>query len=188
MLVPLDENFDGVEVSLAYATKNNFTGRHVYREELSQTYINEKTADLFKTAIKQAQKLGFYFKVWDAFRPLEAQQILWDHTPDERYVSHPQTGNRPHCRGGALDLTLVNSVSGQSLAMGTAFDDFSTKAHQGCLAINESAQENRMLLVGIMHSAGFVCNPFEWWHFELADLDSYPVLSDSDSPVPMMPK
>ena len=47
-------------------------------------------------------------------------------------------------------------------------------------------KKNRMLLVGIMHSAGFICHPFEWWHFQLADIENYPVLCDKDNFKSMM--
>ena len=83
MLIPLAENFDDIKISLVYASKNNFTGQTIYREGLSETYIHEKVAVHLEQAVKQLKTFGLYFKVWDAFRPLEAQQSLWNYMPDE---------------------------------------------------------------------------------------------------------
>lgn len=185
MLIKLDCSGHVLDIELAYATPNNFTGKPVYQRHLKEAFLHADALKYFFSAVKQADNLGLHFKVWDAFRPLEAQQALWNHTPNEMYISHPQTGVRPHCRGVALDLTLVDS-QGHELDMGTVFDDFSSQAHQQCFTVNAKAQKNRMLLAGIMHTAGFVCNPFEWWHFQLRELESYPILTDKDAPLSMM--
>jgi len=185
MLVKLEIPEKKLVLCLAYATTDNFTGGYIYKANLKETLIHEKALSQFSYAVEQASQLGLHFKIWDAFRPLEAQQKLWNNTSDDRYISHPEHGVRPHCRGVALDLTLVNEY-GEELPMGTGFDDFSEKAHQRCMSISVEAQANRMLLVGIMHTSGFVCNPFEWWHFQLEELSSYPILSNQDAPWAMI--
>ena len=49
----------------------------------------------------------------------------------EGFVSDPKTGSTPHCRGVAIDLTLVDE-SGKELDMGTDFDEFSELAFHDC--------------------------------------------------------
>ena len=186
MLQPLSDIDASMMLELVYATKNNFTGNNIYRETLTDSYLHMETMQRFQQSLVQAGSLGLKIKVWDAFRPLEAQQMLWDVVPDETYISHPRTGMRPHCRGIALDLTLCRE-NGEELDMGTGFDDFSEKSHHSCLTVGRSAQKNRMLLAGIMHTAGFACNPYEWWHFQLENAEHYPILTDKDLPVSMMP-
>ena len=41
----------------------------------------------------------------------------------------------------AIDLTIMNDMD--DLDMGTEFDDFSPKSHQGCLSINDKAQKKQ---------------------------------------------
>jgi zinc D-Ala-D-Ala dipeptidase len=70
----------------------------------------------------------------------------------------------PHCTGGAIDLTLVES-SGKQLDMGTKMGDFVDGTHTYSEEISESARANRRILLDAMTGAGFINFPGEWWHF-----------------------
>jgi len=124
-------------------------------------------------------------KIFDAFRPSEAQWRLWHHTPDPEFLADPRRGS-PHSRGVAVDLTLVGA-DGRDLDMGTAFDAFTPLSHHGSLAVSTEAQRNRLLLLGLMTAAGWDFYRNEWWHYQLFDARRYPVLGDAVLPVPMMP-
>ncbi len=127
-----------------------------------------------------AAELGLRLKIFDAFRPLEVQQALWDHTPDPDFLSQPGIGSTPHCRGVAVDLTLVDA-KGNELDMGTEFDEFTPKSHHGNIAISKEAQRNRFTLLGIMTSAGWDFYRNEWWHYQLFNARQYPALTDSQA-------
>lgn len=169
-------DFD-VELDIIYATGNNFTGQPVYRQPLC--YLHPDAANMLKQAIELAAKLDLRFRIFDAFRPHEAQRALWSHTPDENYLSHPETGAVPHCRGVAVDLTLIDKT-GEALDMGTGFDDFSTDSHHGATNISLEAQKNRYTLMGIMTTAGWDFYRNEWWHYQLFDPRRYDVLTDEE--------
>jgi D-alanyl-D-alanine dipeptidase len=172
-----------VAVSIAYATAHNFTGKPVYARP--GCYLNADAAAHLATAIVLAKQLGFRFKIFDAFRPSEAQWILWNHTPDPNFLADPKRGS-PHSMGAAVDLTLID-MSGAELDMGTAFDAFTPLSHHGALAISPAAQRNRAILLGLMTAAGWDFYRNEWWHYQLFDArNRYPVLSDEASPQPMM--
>ncbi len=173
--IELDSHTPHLALDIRLATSNNFTGQPIYNRPAA--YLHKDAWQALQVALKSAEKLGFTILVWDAFRPQEAQQRLWDHTPDETYISHPVTGTRPHCRGVAIDLTLVDS-NGQELDMGTGFDDFRPLAHHNNTAISTEALHNRLILAGLMHAAGFVYNPHEWWHYQLPNLADYPIMTD----------
>ena len=72
-----------------------------------------------------------------------------------------------HNMGVAVDLTLVDLVTGTEVPMGTEFDAFTPAAHtanaEGRIA------RYRQILVRAMESEGFTNYEQEWWHF------SYPV-------------
>ncbi|MEI6558571.1 MAG: M15 family metallopeptidase [Rhodospirillaceae bacterium] len=124
--------------------------------------------------------------LFDGFRPVEAQWRLWRALPDDRYIADPRRGSN-HSRGTALDLTLANA-GGQPLPMGTGFDDMTALSHQGCTDLPAEIQRNRALLAGVMAGAGWHTYPYEWWHYQLADAQRYPLLTDSAAGGKMMAK
>jgi D-alanyl-D-alanine dipeptidase len=172
-----------VDVALAYATPDNFTGRPVYRR--ADCWLRAEAADHLKRAIFLAGALGLRLRIFDAFRPQEAQRIMWNHTPDPVFLADPERGSS-HSRGVAVDLTLTDSA-GHVLDMGTAFDAFTPLSHHGNTEISAEAQKNRHLLLGLMSSAGWMFYAQEWWHYQLPDAQiRFPLLSDSTLTTSMM--
>jgi D-alanyl-D-alanine dipeptidase len=157
---------------LKYATEDNFTGQQIYPE--ARAILREETAHKLLKAQEELKKLGCGLKIWDAYRPLSAQQILWDAVDDKTWVSDPTKGSN-HNRGAAVDVTLVDG-DGNELPMPSGFDDFSEKAHQTYAGCTEEEAHNRDLLRKIMNECGFVGYVNEWWHFNDSDAKSYPVL------------
>jgi D-alanyl-D-alanine dipeptidase len=174
---------NGLEIQLAYATVENFMGEVIYQKPLC--FLHKDAATLLETARLLACQQGLGLKILDAFRPSEAQWKLWKHTPDPAYVADPRQGS-PHGRGIAVDLTLFDQETGKELEMGTSFDDLSPKSHHGDTKISETAQKNRYLLLGIMMSAGWDLYINEWWHYQLFNPRTYPLLCDKEAPESMM--
>lgn len=175
-------DFD-VEFHIAYATADNFTGHPVYARP--GCYLHPDAADRLESAIELAAVLGLRFLIYDAFRPSEAQWVLWNHTPDPEFLADPRRGS-PHSRGVAVDLTLIDE-RGAALDMGTGFDAFTPLSHHGNMDVSADAQRNRHLLMGIMTTAGWDFYRNEWWHYQLFDSRHYDVLGDAVLPRPMMP-
>lgn len=144
--------------------------------------------------LREAKKLlpqGYNFKIWDGFRTLKVQKILYDDYynrlkkdhPDfsheklcqmvEIFVSPPSHNSEfpaPHNTGGAIDLTIVDE-NGQELDMGTPFDEFTERAFTNHF-FNDSYNEvhkNRMMFKEIMESVGFANYFEEWWHYSYGD-------------------
>ncbi|MBM3514681.1 MAG: D-alanyl-D-alanine dipeptidase [Alphaproteobacteria bacterium] len=173
-----------VELTIAYASADNFTSKPVYARP--GCYLHPDAAACLATAIKLARAQGLKFRIFDAFRPAEAQWALWRHTPDPEFLADPNRGS-PHSMGAAVDLTLIDG-SGRDLDMGTAFDAFTPRSHHGDLEIPVAAQRNRAILLGIMTAAGWDFFRNEWWHYQLFNpRGRYPVLGDAALPTPMMP-
>ena len=81
--------------------------------------------------------------------------------------------------GAAIDLTLIEASSGRALDMGTPFDDLRPLSHHGSAEVDPEAQRNRVLLMGIMTTAGFDFFRNEWWHYQLfSPRGRYPVMTD----------
>lgn len=182
MLIEIKPPDFDVDSHIAYATADNFTGRPVYRR--AACYLHAVAASRLSVATGLARALGLRFRVFDAFRPSEAQWLLWEHTPDPEFLADPRRGSA-HSRGVAVDLTLIDGA-GAALDMGTAFDAFTPLSHHVNLGVSETAQRHRALLLGLMTAAGWDFYRNEWWHYQLFDARRYPVLSDSVLAQPMM--
>jgi D-alanyl-D-alanine dipeptidase len=181
-LVPITPESHGVAIELKYGTSDNFTGRAVYRRPAC--YLHADAEILLGRAVDLAARQGLGVKIFDAFRPSEAQWRLWHHTPDPEFLADPRRGS-PHSRGVAIDMTLIDG-GGRALDMGTAFDAFTPLSHHGNAQVSALAQRNRHLLLGLMTAAGWDFFRNEWWHYQLFNSRRYPVLSDSVLPAPMM--
>lgn len=175
--VPSDDEFVRIRdyipeiiIDLKYSTADNFTGQVIY--SFSDAYLRYGTVKKLLSASKELEKSGYRLKIWDAFRPYAAQCMLWDICPDPTYVSNPKTGNLSHCRGGAVDVTLIKA-DGSQVAMPTDFDDFSSLADRDYSDVDRSVKENALILEECMKRNGFTCYFGEWWHY--ADSTVYPI-------------
>jgi D-alanyl-D-alanine dipeptidase len=170
---------DGVEISLPYATDKNFVNKKVYTHEVAM--LRPEAYRALGTMVKKAAARQLKPRIYDVFRPLEAQQKLWDQLPDPRYVSDPKEGGL-HPRGVAVDLTLLDASTGQELDMGTPFDDMREQSWHGASDIPLQAIENRKLLRGLMEESGFEALESEWWHYHLPNPKNFKPLSAVDVP------
>ena len=117
-------------------------------------------------------ELGLYLKIWDGFRPVSVQFVLWEVCPDPTYVANPNKGYSSHSRGNTLDVTLVDA-EGREVEMPTAFDDFSPLADREYSDCTADAANHAELLEILMEKHGFSDYFGEWWHY--SDTTAYPV-------------
>ncbi len=182
-LVSIRPESHGVQLEIAYATSDNFTGEPIYARP--GCYLHPEAAACLEQSVGLAKELGLGIKIFDAYRPAEAQWVMWNHTPDPEFLADPRRGS-PHSRGVAVDLTLIDGT-GKELEMGTGFDAFTPLSHHGNTEISREAQRNRHILMGIMTTAGWDFFRNEWWHYQLFNSRNYPLLNDSVLDEPMMP-
>lgn len=182
MLIEIAPPDFSVTLDLRYASARNFTGKPVYRR--AHAWLLPEAAECLQRAIALAQALDLRLKIFDAYRPTEAQWVLWNHTPDPEFLADPRSGS-PHSRGAAVDLTLLDAA-GAELDMGTGFDAFTAQSHHGRTDIPALAQRNRAVLLGLMTAAGWDFYRNEWWHYQLFQSRRYPLLSDSAAASGMM--
>lgn len=167
------ENGFDVELDIRYATTNNVTGKIIYDQP--HCSLHTDAANTLQKAIGLAKAQNLRFKIFDAFRPISAQEFLFSKFPDGDFVSNPKTGSVPHCRGVAVDLTLVD-IDGNELEMGTDFDNFTELAYHNCTRISKTAQNNRKILFKIMKDAGWDFYSKEWWHYQLFNPREYSII------------
>lgn len=152
-----------IYVELMYATDNNFTGVRIY--DFTDAYLRYGTVKKLANVQKELKEQGYSLKIWDAYRPFEAQQKLWEVYPDSNYVANPANGMRRHNLGGTVDITMV-AADGSIIPMPSEFDDFSLKADRNYSDIdNEEAVNNVMILQNAMENNGFTGYQGEWWDY-----------------------
>ncbi len=175
-----------VIIEMRYATDYNFTGKVVDGYEGNFAIMTIEAANALKEAADEFREMGYTIKVYDAYRPLSAVRafVKWSESPREtsmKEIFYPEYDNKTllvdqgyiarnssHCRGSALDMTLVDA-DGNELDMGTCFDYFGNLAWHGAKKITEEQTANRELLCKVMEKHGF--RPFEkeWWHYRLSN-------------------
>ena len=166
-----------------------------YRWGFSNTEVIELRSGLIERlrSAKKTLKPGWNFKIWDGYRTLHTQGLLYEdywnrlkkenpEWPDselkkavEIFVSFPSKDialPAPHNTGGAVDLTLVDE-KGNDIQMGTDFDEFHVKSYTDHFSDKTGLEaifhQNRMLLKKVLEDVGFVNYHEEWWHFSYGD-------------------
>jgi zinc D-Ala-D-Ala dipeptidase len=173
-MVDLKTTVPGIVLDLRYATKNNFTGKRLYKKAKT-TFMRTEAANALQEVQQLLAKEGYGIKVFDAYRPWSATRKMWELVQDERYVANPAKGSN-HNRGLAIDLTLIRLSTGEELNMGTGFDNFTDTAHHTFTNLSQQIIKNRMLLKGMMEKKGFASFESEWWHYTWSNNRNYEVL------------
>lgn len=170
VLVNVKKYIPDIAVELKYAATDNFTGQKIY--DFTEAYLRYGTVEKLRRVQDILKGYGLSLKIWDGFRPVSAQFVLWDVVPNAAYVANPNTGFSQHSRGNTVDITIVNE-DGTEIEMPTKFDDFSKMADRDYRDCSENATKNVLLLENLMKENGFKTYFAEWWHY--IDSDSYPV-------------
>ena len=172
-LVNLDSEFI---IDMRYATENNFTGQKVY--ESGECWINEHTAKILIEAKNIFKNDGFRVKIWDAYRPISAQERFWEIMPNDDFVARPPDMSkikvfRPtHMNGMCVDITLTD-MNENEIEMPSEFDDMTERASICNPFSSEKSKENAKYMRKVMERVGFKGYDKEWWHFY--DLTTKPV-------------
>lgn len=173
-LVEITEAGFDVHLDIVYATAANLTGRPIYAR--AACWLHPEAAAALRRAVAIAAMLGLRLRLFDGFRPAAAQERLWRALPDPAWIADPRTGSH-HTRGIAVDLTLAGP-DGVPLDLGTGFDAMTPRSQHGRTDLPAEALRNRVLLLGVMGSAGWQPYAGEWWHYQLPDPAAYPLITD----------
>jgi D-alanyl-D-alanine dipeptidase len=169
-----------------YAGFDNFIGRPIEGYQHTTIVVSKALGEALIEVQKKAIKLDLCLKIYDAYRPLRAvndflnwslnntdqrmKQVYYPYVEKKRFFSLGFLALRSaHCRGAAVDLTVVKKVDSQwtTLDMGTPFDYFDQKSYTYYPDIPERVRKNRDTLQHLMTAGGFHGYEKEWWHFTL---------------------
>lgn len=172
-LVKLDTFIPTIALDVRYATSNNLTGKPLYN--LPVAYMRKPAAEALKKIQNELNKKGLGLKIYDGYRPYSVTVQFYETFRDTVFVASPYTGSR-HNRGCAVDLTVINLKTGKELDMPTPYDAFDKKAHSAYKGLPAKELKNRELLKKVMTENGFLIYPDEWWHYDFAGWQQYPVM------------
>ena len=116
-----------IVIDLRYATEHNVTGHQLYPNG-TRALVLPDVARQLAGAQAYLKQFKYRLKIWDAYRPKEAQILLWKYAQKEDFVANPEKGfGSTHSYGVSVDATLVDD-SGQEVTMPTHFDEFTPAA------------------------------------------------------------
>jgi zinc D-Ala-D-Ala dipeptidase len=170
-VVDVATEIPSIVIELRYATARNVTGQPIYPAK-ARCLVRRSVAERLKKVQAELQSQNVRLKIWDAYRPAWAQQILWDAVRNPEYVGEPARGGSLHAYGAGVDVTLVDA-EGRELLMPTDFDDFTPAASCRYRGKNPVIGANLRTLQRAMSRAGFWVLRDEWWHFVSEDVKSF---------------
>lgn len=167
-----------IRLDIRYATKNNFTGRAVYKEP--RAFLQRPAAEALVRVNSALKRQGYGLVVFDGYRPWQVTKIFWDVTPVEKreFVADPSKGSR-HNRGCAVDLTMYELQTGKQVRMPSEYDEMTERSHINYQCATPEARRLREMLRATMEAEGFAVYEPEWWHYDYKDWRAYPILNIS---------
>ncbi|MCX6246131.1 MAG: M15 family metallopeptidase [Bacteroidetes bacterium] len=173
LLVNIRQEIPEIVLDIKYATKDNFIHESVYKQPLA--FARKPVVEALADIQAELKILGLGLKIWDAYRPYSVTVKFYEKTHDSVYCAVPWKGSR-HNRGCAVDLTLIDLKTGKEVAMPTAYDDFTDKAHPDFMNLPENILKNREFLVSLMKRYGFTPYPSEWWHYDYQGWEKFDLM------------
>lgn len=161
-----------IVIDLRYATEQNVTGHALYPPG-TRALIVPSVAQQLAGAQKFLHQFKYRLKIWDAYRPKEAQELLWKYAQKDEFVADPGNGyGSTHSYGVSVDATLVDG-RGQEASMPTGFDEFTPQAMLHYTGSDPVIKTHLLILQVAMGRNNFYGLRVEWWHFTSADWKKY---------------
>lgn len=184
-------------IDMMYARTNNMVGCAVYKE-IGYGNVAYMHKDMLNTLLKIVpflEKNKLKMRICDAYRPPIAHQKLLEIIPRYKakfFAETPEKSN--HCHGTALDVCLTD-INGNNLLYPTEIDAYEKrfqeqitkglfvefqqhlqKARHDYMEALPEAIKNREQLKRLMENIGFESITHEWWHYNLRNWQSYPLI------------
>ncbi len=170
-------------IDLRYATTRNVTGRPLYPPG-ARCLLQPAVAVRLVRAAELARGRGFRLRLYDCYRPLSVQRLLFAKESRPGFVADPSRGGSHHNKAAAVDVGLVD-LTGVDVALPTDFDEFTPRARASATGgVSPEARAHRDALREAMVAAGFIPSRSEWWHFSAPEARGAPLL---DVPVILPP-
>jgi D-alanyl-D-alanine dipeptidase len=163
-----------IKLEIRYATSNNLFGTPFYSQ--ARAFLQRPAAEALVRVSAALKPLGYGLLVHDGYRPWSVTKMFWDGSPEDKhiFVANPAEGSK-HNRGAAVDLTLYDLASGAPVEMVSTYDETSPRAYPFYPGGTSRQRWYRELLRRAMEAERFTVYEAEWWHFDYADWQKYPI-------------
>jgi D-alanyl-D-alanine dipeptidase len=169
--VKVSDYIENVTIDLKYAETDNETGCKIYN--FTDAYLRYGTLQKLVSIAKLLEDQGYRIVIWDAYRPVKAQDVIW------QYNGVTDTGSYVSSKGNTVYITMVNA-DGTPLEMPSVYGDSSSASDRDYTDVSENAGANALYLETLMTANGFTAGE-KWWQF--TDSTDYEIeknfLSDS---------
>jgi D-alanyl-D-alanine dipeptidase len=173
-LVELTRLDPTIKLEIRYATSNNLFGTPFYSQ--ARAFLQRPAAEALVRVNASLRPHGFGLLVHDGYRPWYVTKMFWDASPEDKhvFVANPAEGSK-HNRGAAVDLTLYDLATGAPVEMVSTYDETSPRAYPNYPGGTSRQRWHRDLLRRAMEAQRFTVYEAEWWHFDYADWQRYPI-------------
>lgn len=176
-ILPNPEDFVNVKqyipsifIDLRYSGTNNILGDNIY--DYKDAYLRFGTVKKLNEVQKELEAQGLSLKIWDAYRPLDAQNTLSLVLPD--YGTSPTEAYTAFNYGATLSLTIVRA-DGSEIPMPSDFDASGKAADRYFSDLPVEAAINATLLDTLMKKHGFEHYLAKWYRYSDADAEIYKI-------------
>ncbi|MBC8103416.1 MAG: D-alanyl-D-alanine carboxypeptidase family protein [Cytophagales bacterium] len=186
--VPIQENGEPLVDPRTLSKRIHFAAKHPRFETMPRTpRVRKRVAEMLAEAAGSLPP-GIDLKILEGFRPLHQQRFMYESLKKAFADKHPQWSRAtlhrvtnqmsappddpcppPHSTGGAVDLFLFDTRSGEDLDMVSPLEWDETSAPTTMKGLSETAQNNRRLLIGVLEPTGLTNYTGEWWHWSYGD-------------------
>ncbi|BDC35152.1 hypothetical protein Noda2021_11100 [Candidatus Dependentiae bacterium Noda2021] len=160
-MMEVNEVNPAIMCEMRYASDNNCMKQAMCGDKC---FVRTEVAMALDAVQKELEMMGLCLKVWDAYRPMSMQQKLWKACPNECYMVNPAHADYHSC-GLAVNVTMVDLMTGEDCEMPSDFNEFSARAHCDSTDCSMMAQRNRHILHDVMTKHGFKGYDQEWHNF-----------------------
>lgn len=160
-----------IKIDLVWATENNHLKLNLYPRG-AKCYLHDEAAYALDNIQQELEKNGYGLKIFEAFRPLWVQQMVWDKIKFTPTV--PNSGR--HTLGLAVDLTIIDIKTNNEIIMPPMiYDDMVVDKP---IVLTNEQKKNSEFLKNIMMKYGFIPMDEEWFHFDWQDFENYKSLKE----------
>ena len=168
--VNIKQYIPSIFIDLRYSGTNNILGDNIY--DYKDAYLRFGTVKKLNEVQKELEAQGLSLKIWDAYRPLDAQNTLSLVLPD--YGTSPTEAYTAFNYGATLSLTIVRS-DGSEIPMPSDFDASGKAADRYFSDLPVEAAINATLLDTLMQKHGFEHYLAKWYRYSDANAEIYKI-------------
>ncbi len=162
-LVDLRKLIPDAKFDVRYASADNLIGRPLYPS--ADVFLRKPAALALQKVHESLKKQGYGLVLHDGYRPYEITVLFYETIKDTTFVADPRRGSR-HNRGMAIDLSLYDLKTGETVDMPSGYDETTPRAFHEYMEGSPVALANRERLKNAMTAVGFEIYKWEWWHYD----------------------